>query len=94
MIGCLPLAEGYTTAFRNFDVQQQKLKLMQLEVAGVEAITVPAGSFQTFKVEVTSAEGGPEKSTLWIARESRTPVKISTVMPDMGGAILTAELLP
>jgi dipeptidyl aminopeptidase/acylaminoacyl peptidase len=94
VIGCLPLAEGYTTAFRNFDVQQQKLKLMQLEVAGVEAITVPAGSFQTFKVEVTSAEGGPEKSTLWIARESRTPVKISTVMPDMGGAILTAELLP
>ena len=59
VIGCLPLAEGYTTAFRNFDVQKQKVKLMQLQVAGSESVTVPAGTFDTFKVELSSADGGP-----------------------------------
>jgi dipeptidyl aminopeptidase/acylaminoacyl peptidase len=94
VIGCLPLAEGYSTAFRNFDVQKQKAKLMQLQVAGSESVTVPAGTFDTYKVELSSGEGGPDKSTVWIAKETRTPVKIATVMVEMGGALLTAELLP
>jgi len=94
VIGCLPLAEGYTSAFRNFDVQKQKVKLMQLQVAGVESVKVPAGSFDAFQVEISSADGGLDKSTVWIAKETRTPVKITTVMAEMGGATLTAELLP
>jgi hypothetical protein len=94
VIGCLPLAEGYATTFRNFDLQKQKVKLMQLEVAGSELVTVPAGTFDAFKVELSSADGGLDKSTVWIAKDTRTPVKISTVMPEMGGAVLTAELLP
>jgi dipeptidyl aminopeptidase/acylaminoacyl peptidase len=94
VLGCLPLAEGYSTAFRNFDVQKQRAKLMQLEVAGSERVTVPAGSFDAFKLELSSADGGPDKSTVWIAKATRTPVKISTVMAEMGGATLAAELLP
>jgi dienelactone hydrolase len=93
-IGCLPLADGYSTAFRNFDVQKQKVKPMQLQVAGPESVTVPAGTFDTFKVELSSADGGPDKSTVWIGKDTRTPVKISALMAEMGGATLTAELLP
>ncbi|HYA96587.1 MAG TPA: alpha/beta fold hydrolase, partial [Methylomirabilota bacterium] len=93
-IGCLPLAEGYTTTFRNFDVQKQKEKLMQLKVSGSESVTVAAGTFDTYKVEITSADGGPDKQTLWIAKDSRRPVKASAVLAGMGGAILTTELLP
>ncbi len=92
VIAALPLAEGYTTNFRNFDIQKQKPKLMQLKVAGAESVTVPAGTFDAYKVDLSSAEGGPEKATLWIAKESRKPVKISVVMPEMGGATMTAEL--
>lgn len=92
-IGCLPLAEGYTTTFRNFDAQKQKVKLMQLQVTGSEKVTVPAGTFDTYKVQITSADGGPDKLTLWTAKDSRKPVKISAVMPEMSGAVLTAELL-
>ncbi len=33
-IACLPLAGGYTTTFRNFDMQTQKVRLLQLKVAG------------------------------------------------------------
>jgi hypothetical protein len=55
---------------------------------------VPAGKFEAFKVELSSADGGPDKSTVWIAKDTRTPVKMSTVMAEMGGATLTAELAP
>jgi dienelactone hydrolase len=91
-ISCLPLAEGYTTTFRNFDVQQQKVKLMQLKVTGIEKVTVPAGTFDAFKVEITSADGGADKQTLWVARDSHKPVKESAVLAAMGGAVLTQEL--
>jgi len=57
-IAALPLAEGYTTTFRNFDVRKQKEKLLQLKVVGAESITVPAGTFDTYKVELSSADGG------------------------------------
>jgi len=92
VIACLPLAEGYSTAFRNFDVQKQKDKVMKLEVTGSEKVTVPAGSFEAFKVEITAGDGGAEKATIWIAKESRKAVKVSSVVPEMGGATLTAEL--
>ncbi|MBV8551907.1 MAG: prolyl oligopeptidase family serine peptidase [Acidobacteriaceae bacterium] len=92
VIACLPLAAGYTTTFRNFDLQKQKEKLMQLTVAGSESVTVPAGTFEAFKVELTSVDGGSDKSTLWVARDTRTPVKMTAVISQMGGATLTAEL--
>ena len=59
-----------------------------------EDVVVPAGRFQAFKVELSSADGGPDRSTVWIALESRIPVKASTLMAEMGGATLSAELLP
>jgi dienelactone hydrolase len=92
-LSCLPLVEGYTTTYRNFDVQQQKVKLMQLKVTGVEKVTVPAGTFDAYKLEITSADGGADKETLWIAKDSRKPVKESAVLAAMGGAVLTQELL-
>ncbi len=92
VIAALPLAEGYTATFRNFDMQKMKPKLMQLKVVGAESVTVAAGTFDAYKVEVTSAEGGAEKITMWIAKDARKPVKIAAVMPQMGGATMTAEL--
>jgi dipeptidyl aminopeptidase/acylaminoacyl peptidase len=91
-IARLPLAEGYTATFRTLDLMKQKPKLLKLAVAGTETVTVPAGSFETYKVEISSAEGGPEKFTLWVAKEARKPVKIVSVLPQMGGATMTAEL--
>jgi hypothetical protein len=93
-IACLPLAEGYTATFRNFDVQRQKEKLLQLKVTGVESVTVPAGTFDAYRVEISSADGGNDKMTLWIAKDSRKPVKITAVLAEMGGATLLQELLP
>jgi hypothetical protein len=92
-IATLPLAEGYSTNFRNFDTQGQKEKLMALKVAGIESVTVGAGTFESYKVEVSSADGGSDKQTIWIAKESRKPVKLEATLPSMGGATMTMELV-
>jgi dienelactone hydrolase len=94
VIGCLPLAEGYSATFRNFSVQTQKVKLVEAKVTGVETVTVPAGKFETWKVEIASADGGSDHTTLWVAKESRATVKTSAVMASAGGATMTAELMP
>jgi dipeptidyl aminopeptidase/acylaminoacyl peptidase len=91
-IAALPLAEGYTTTYRNFDVRQQKVQLKQATVAGSESVTVPAGTFQAWKVEIASAEGEPGTSTIWIAKDSRKVVKTTATLPQMGGAVVTTEL--
>ena len=91
-IGALPLAEGFSTTFRNFDVQQQKVQLKKAKVSGSEEVTVPAGTFKTWKVEIASAEGEPGSTTIWVAKESRKVVKTITTVPQMGGAVITTEL--
>lgn len=93
VIACLPLAEGYSTTFRNFDVQTQKVKLLQLSVAGKEEVQVPAGKFNAFRVEISSADGGADKTTLWIVAETHKVVKATAVLASMGGAVMTQELV-
>ena len=89
----LPLADGYTTTFRNFDVQKQKVALKQLKVTGTEDVTVPAGTFKAFKLEITSAEGEPGSTTVWVATDLRKVVKMTATLPQMGGAKVTSELV-
>jgi dipeptidyl aminopeptidase/acylaminoacyl peptidase len=90
VVATLPLADGYTTSFRNLDVQTQKIAIKQLKVVGSESATVPAGTFEAFKVEITSEDGG--KTTLWIAKDTRRVVKAAATSPRLGGATMTAEL--
>ena len=90
----LPLADGYSTTFRNFDLRQQKVSLKQIKVVASEDVKVAAGLFQTWKAEVSSAEGDPGTTTLWIAKDTRRVVKTSASLPQMGGATITSELQP
>lgn len=91
-IAALPLAEGYATTYRKFDIQKQKENTVDLKVTGVEKVTVAAGTFDSYKVEVTPADGSAGKSTIWVDKESRKPVKLSSTMPQLNGATLTMEL--
>ena len=101
-IGCLPLSDGYSATMRNFDMgrlvaNQQasdKEKLVQLRVVGMERVTVPAGTFDSFKIELTSPDGS-DKGTVWIAKDSRLPVKSSgSQVVGRGTVFTTTELIP
>lgn len=91
VLATLPLAEGYSAVFRNFDLNTQKTTMKEVKVAGVEKITVPAGTFEAFKLEISSADGSGGKTTVWVARETRQVLKTSSVLVQMGGALVTTE---
>jgi hypothetical protein len=92
-VAALPLAEGYTTTFRNFDIMSQKEKPRVLKVAGSESVTVPAGTFDAWKVVITPAEGIGETTTIWVNKADRRVVKVTNILPQMNGATATAELV-
>ena len=94
VIASLPLADGYTLSFRNFDVQKKKPQIKQLKVVGTESVTVPAGTFDAYKVEIVSADNDADKQTVWIDKASRKVLKMSAVLPSLNGAVLTSELTP
>ncbi len=94
VIGTLPLAEGYSTGFRNLDIQKQKVGMKQLKVLGSESVTVPAGTFEAFKVEITSADNDVDKTTVWITKDTRRVLKISAVLAALNGGSITSELMP
>jgi hypothetical protein len=87
-IGRLPLADGYRTTIRNFDLQRARAVMRQVAVAGRESVTVPAGTFDAWKVEV-SDDAGADRTTLWVARDSGLPVRIEA---GPGQARVTLEL--
>ncbi|MBP7617823.1 MAG: hypothetical protein KA743_04885, partial [Geothrix sp.] len=91
-LACLPLAAGYSVTFRNVDMQKQKVQLKQAKVLAQEEVKVPAGSFKAWKVELTSAEGDPGSTTMWVDTATRKVIKTVSTMPQMGGAVVTVEL--
>lgn len=93
-VSTLPLAPGYTATLRTFDVLSGSAKVQRLEVKGEETVTVPAGTFVTYRVEIAPADGSPGGSTIWIERAApRRVVRIETVLPAMmGGGTAVAEL--
>ena len=90
VIATLPLEPGYKTAFRNYDVRTQTPQVVQLQVVGPEQVTVPAGTFDAVKMELTAGDGS--KTTLWVAKDTHRLVKVSAVSVAMNGATITSEL--
>ena len=94
VLATLPLVEGYAISFLNFDEQKLKPRTKQLKVLGVESVTVPAGTFEAYKVEIVAADDEADTQTIWITKDSRKVVKITAVLPRLGGAVLTSEMVP
>jgi hypothetical protein len=94
VLASLPLADGYSLSFRNFDVMKQKPQIKHLKVIGTESVTVPAGTFDAYKLEIVAADNDADKQTVWIDKGSRKVLKISAVLPSLNGAVLTSELTP
>jgi dipeptidyl aminopeptidase/acylaminoacyl peptidase len=94
MLATLPLAEGYSTSFRNFDISSQGIKTLTLSVVGKESVTVPAGTFETWKVEVKPADGSAGGQTIYVVADGSGRVaKEEAVIPSLGGAKMISELV-
>ncbi|WP_083732723.1 S9 family peptidase [Spirosoma montaniterrae] len=90
-LATLPLKEGYSTTYRNFDLTQQKTKAYALTVVGKESVTVPAGTFDAWKVEIKPADGSAGSRTLYMATDgSGRFIKEEAVI--QGGMKMVSEL--
>jgi len=93
VLAALPLAKGYNVEFRNFNVGSLQVKTLQLRVMDTERVTVPAGTFDTWKVLITSLDGGSDTYGLFVDKRTHRVVKMAMSVPNLGDALATAELV-
>lgn len=93
-LGCLPLAVGYKGDYRYWDIQQAKEGLLHFKVLDGERITVATGSFDSWKLELSTVDGS-ENGTVWIAKDSRVPLKSGGSKRAGSGTMLSStEIIP
>ena len=82
----LPLATGKSFGVNVFSSGDASAKVITVKVAGEDSVTVPAGTFRVFKVEVS---GGEMPARLYVSRDApRRIVKLELV-----GAPIVFELV-
>jgi hypothetical protein len=84
MLPTLPLAAGKVFTIQVFASGQGNTTSLTATVKGSEMITVPAGSFDSWKVDVTGAE---VPVTFWVAKQVPRVVKLG-----FAGAPMSFEL--
>jgi dipeptidyl aminopeptidase/acylaminoacyl peptidase len=95
VVASLPLAPGYMTTLRTFDILSQAVKVMSVEVVGVEKVTVPAGTFNAFKVELKNLDGEAGGGTVYIDKGAGHKLvrSVMELPPMTGGGTITSELV-
>ncbi len=93
-LAAMPLKEAFQTLVPIFDPQQQAVRMMEVNVVGTEEITLPAGTFQTYRVAVTPTDGGAGAATLWVRRSApHWVLRAEQSLPaQMGGGKAITEL--
>lgn len=77
ILPALPLADGASFALRVFNASEGTVKPYDIRVEPAEPVTVPAGTFEVFKVNVT---GGQIPSAFYVTRDApRRIVKIEVI---------------
>ena len=93
-LGTMALEEGYTASFATYNPTpgQQGLVTYTMTVRGMEEVTVPAGTYTAYVVEMDKADSN-EDATLFVDAESGMVVKsMSTLPAQMGGGTVVSQL--
>lgn len=89
----LPLAEGYTTLYRTFDANVQKVKTFKLSVVKSETVETGNGNYDTYQLDIKLMDGSGSTSKIWISKEDDPKmIKLEANLPEMGGAKMTLSL--
>lgn len=89
----LPIKKGFSAKYNEFDLMSAKAKGFILKVIGTEKVSVPAGEFDVFKLEIKEANGEGETNYIYVNSSDQKLIKlVSKLGPQMGGGTLTFEL--
>ncbi len=71
LLRCLPLREGYWTAFNIFPVQGATVVECRIKVTGKETVKVPAGSFECYRMDLEVYAAGTRslQHELWFSAD-------------------------
>jgi len=94
IVGALPLAPGYETTLRVFDFQMQKTRTMSLKVAGTESVTVPAGTYACFNIEIRPIDDESGASRIYVSeKDPRCMIRGTFELPPQaGGGTIAIDL--
>jgi hypothetical protein len=67
----LPFAEGYEASYVTIITNRRSRQEVYLRVIGKESVTVPAGTFDTWRLEITTSNA---RQTAWIADTPARPL--------------------
>ena len=82
LLPTLPLAEGASWTLNAFDASTGAMRQVKLKVAGVEDVTVPAGTFSTFRID---GDTGGQSFVFYVSREApRRLIKVELVGQPLG----------
>lgn len=56
-LGTMPLRPGFSTTLRVFSPQDQSTKKAEFEITGTETVKTPAGTFETYVVDLNVGDG-------------------------------------
>jgi dipeptidyl aminopeptidase/acylaminoacyl peptidase len=91
----LPLAQGYKASIQMFDLMGKKVRAMSVAVTGTEQVTTPAGTFDSYVLDVKPTDGESGAMKMWISVKEPRLVKSEAELPAaMGGGKVVTELLP
>jgi hypothetical protein len=77
IVRALPLRPGATFSFPVLSVGDRSIKTLTVQVAGVDSVSVPAGTFRAFKVDVS---GGGVSYVYYVSeRAPRRVLKVEIV---------------
>lgn len=92
-ISSLPLAENFKTTIHIFNLQRMQPQEVQMNVIGSEKVTVPAGTFEAFKLTSKATEINADTTQYWIAKDTHKILKAVLTL-QQAGVTITAELMP
>ena len=89
----LPFADGYKATLITFEAMAAKARAMLLEMKASEQVTVAGVAYDTWRIEIKPKEDDGSKTTMWIAKDTRTILKSESKLPSqMGGGTVSTEL--
>jgi hypothetical protein len=83
-LSTLPLETGYTVTIHQLDFMTMSAKAITVKVVGTEKLTVKAGTFDSYKVELTPVEG-EGAGVVWIDTTTRNILKGEAELPPIMG---------